>query len=141
MSDLFTLRSARPEDKAWLDEYCRIESMSALDDIDGVTVAVNSEDEPVGFIQIAIGRNGVTHVYPIIVHELWRGMNVGRSLIEDAHARFGELRLVSRGSSIGFYEKLGFSPCDWELIDDEQTEGCSYCSSKEECKPLPMRLA
>lgn len=140
MNELFTLRVANPKDKPWLDSYCYAEGMANLDDIDGVTVAVNPEDEPVGFIQIAVGNNGVAHVYPIVVHASWRGRDVGRALIEDAHKRFGELRLVSRGSSIGFYEKLGFVPCDWGLIDNEQTEGCIDCSMKEECGPLPMRL-
>ena len=140
MSELFTLRPARPEDKVWLDSYCYGEGMANLDDVAGVTVAVNAADEPVGFIQIAQGNNGMAHVYPIVVHPSWRGYDVGRELIQDAHTKYGELRLVSRGSSVGFYEKLGFVPCEWELIDDEQTEGCSDCSMKAECGPLPMRL-
>ncbi len=140
MEELFKLRNARPEDKHWLDTYCAAEGMANLDGVEGVTVAANASDEPVGFIQIAQGRNGVAHVYPIVVHPSWRGYDVGRALIEDAHAIHGELRLVSRGGSIGFYEKLGFVSCDWELIDDEQTEGCSDCTMKDECKPLPMRL-
>lgn len=140
MSDLFTLRAAKPEDKTWLDSYCYAEGMANLDGIEGVTVAANQQDEPVGFIQIALGNNGVAHVYPIVVHPSWRGYDVGRALIEDAHGKHGELRLVSRGSSVGFYEKLGFEPCDWSLVDDEQTEGCSDCTMKAECAPLPMRL-
>lgn len=140
MTELFTLRAAEAKDKTWLDSYCFAEGMANLDDLDGVTVAVNASDEPVGFIQIAMGNNGVAHVYPIVVHPSWRGFDVGRALIEDAHSKFGELRLVSRGSSIGFYEKLGFVPCEWEMIDNEQTEGCVDCSTKAECKPLPMVL-
>lgn len=140
MTELFTLRAAEAKDKPWLDSYCYAEGMANLDDLKGVTVAVNASDEPVGFIQIAIGNNGVAHVYPIVVHLSWRGYDVGRALIENAHAKFGELRLVSRGSSVGFYEKLGFVLCDWEMIDNEQTEGCADCSTKAECKPLPMVL-
>lgn len=140
MSELFTLRPAKSEDKTWLDSYCYAEGMANLDNIAGVTVAANSADEPVGFIQIATGRNGIPHVYPIVVHPSWRGHDVGRALIEDAHEKHGELRLVSRGSSVGFYEKLGFEPCDWNMIDNDQTEGCADCSMKKECEPLPMRL-
>lgn len=140
MSELFKLRAAKPEDKTWLDSYCYQEGMANLDDIDGITVAANSDDEPIGFIQIAIGNNEIAHVYPIVVHPLWRGYDVGRALIKDAHSRFGELRLVSRGSSIGFYEKLGFVACNWDEIDNEQTEGCIDCSMKAECGPLPMKL-
>ena len=140
MDELFTLRPARPGDKPWLDSYCAAEGMANLDGICGVTVAANASDEPVGFIQIARGRNGVAHVYPIVVHPSWRGYDVGSALIEDAHAKHGELRLVSRGSSVGFYERLGFEECAWDMVDDEQTEGCADCSMKDECKPLPMRL-
>lgn len=140
METLFTLRAARADDMPWLNAYCAAEGMANLDGPEGVTVAANGGDEPVGFIQIAMGNNGVAHVYPIVVHESWRGHDVGRALIDDAHARHGELRLVSRGSSVGFYERLGFEPCDWSLIDHEQTEGCVDCAMKAECGPLPMRL-
>ena len=140
MDELFTLRPATQDDKPWLDSYCYAEGMANLDGVEGVTVAANASDEPVGFVQIAQGSNGVAHVYPIVVHSTWRGHDVGRALIEDAHSKHGELRLVSRGSSIGFYERLGFLPCEWELIDDEQTEGCVDCTMKDECGPLPMRL-
>ena len=140
MENLFTLRAARPDDKPWLDSYCAAEGMADLDGVKGVTVAANASDEPVGFVQIAYGRNGVAHVYPIVVHPSWRGYDVGRALVEDAHAKHGELRLVSRGSSVGFYERLGFVACAWEAVDDEQTEGCAECAMKAECAPLPMRL-
>lgn len=140
MSELFTLRVAKEEDAPWLNSYCYQEGMANLDGISDVTVAVNANDEPVGFIQVAYGPSGVAHVYPIVVHESWRGFNVGRALIEDAYKNHGELRLVSRGSSVGFYERLGFEECDWALIDDELTEGCSDCATKFDCKPLAMRL-
>lgn len=140
MPALFTLRPACPGDLPWLDGYCAAEGMANLDGADGVVVAVNCDDEPVGFIQIAYGPKGVAHVYPIVVHSSWRGHDVGRALIADAHAVHGELRLVSRGSSVGFYDKLGFVECDWSLIDNELTEGCIDCPMKGDCSPLPMRL-
>lgn len=140
-SELFTLRNAKAEDKPWLDSYCAAEGMANLDGVEDVVVAANADDEPVGFIQVAYGRNGIAHVYPIVVHPSWRGYDVGRALIENAHDRHGELRLVSRGSSVGFYERLGFVECPWSDVDDEQTEGCADCTMKAECRPLPMRLA
>lgn len=115
--------------------------MADLDGAEKITVAANDADEPVGFIQIAYGPRGVAHVYPIVVHAAWRGYDVGSTLIADAHDRHGELRLVSRGSSVGFYAKLGFQECSWALIDNELTEGCIDCPMKDECAPLPMRLA
>lgn len=140
MSELFTLRPARVDDMPWLNAYCAAEGMANLDDSVDVTVAVNDADEPVGFIQIAYGSRGVAHIYPIVVHPSWRGFDVGRTLIEDAHAHHGELRLVSRGSSIGFYERLGFVECPWDAIDNELTEGCVDCPMADECHPLPMWL-
>lgn len=137
---LFTLRPAKEDDTIWLNSYCAAEGMASLDEISGVTVAANESDEPVGFIQIAYGKFGVAHVYPIVVCDTWRGYGVGRALIDDAHKKCGELRLVSRGTSIGFYKKLGFSECEWNLIENDLTEGCAECSMQKECNPLPMRL-
>ena len=136
----FVLRPAKDEDRLYLDAFCFSERMDSLDDLSGVTVAVDVDDDPIGFIQIAIGSNGIAHVYPIVVNPIWRGQNVGSALISDALSKHGELRLVSRGSSVGFYKKLGFEECDWSLIDDECTEGCADCPTKDECSPLPMLL-
>lgn len=139
MSDLFTLRPARDSDKPYLDAYCSIEGMDTFPDVEGVTVAANADDEPVGFIRIACDAAGVAHVYPIVTYELWRGHGVGRALMEDARARFGELRLVSRGSSKPFYEALGLEDCDWSLIGDGLSEDCLHCEMREDCGPQPMR--
>lgn len=136
----FSLRPACDDDRPYLDAFCLSEGMATLDALDDVTVAVDVDDDPVGFIQILIGDNGVAHVYPVVVNPLWRGSGVGSALMDDALSRHGELRLVSRGSSVGFYEHLGFEECDWSLIDDECTEGCADCADKEACAPRPMRL-
>ena len=136
----FTLRAAQDSDRPFLYAFCYSEGMANLDSLENVTVAVDVDDDPIGFIQIAYGASGVAHVYPIVVNPNWRGLHVGSALIDEMHSRHGELRLVSRGSSVGFYEKLGFQECDWSLIDDDCTEGCADCSTKAECAPLPMRL-
>lgn len=136
----FLLRPAVESDRLFLNAFCYSEGMDNLDSLDGVTVAADMDDDPIGFIQISMGNTGIAHVYPIVVNPEWRGMHVGKTLIDDAYKRHGELRLVSRGSSVGFYRKLGFQECDWSLIDDECTEGCADCPSKAECGPLPMRL-
>ena len=139
MGDLFALRGAREGDRAFLDAYCYSEGMDNLPDLENVTVAVNSADEAVGFIRIAVGSNGVAHVNPIVVHSSWRGYRVGEALMEDAQRRFGELRLIARGSSKGFYEKLGFGECPWEEIDMSVTENCDVCTLVPECQPCPMK--
>lgn len=139
MSELFTLRAAREDDKQLLDSYTFAEGMDAIPSVDGVTVAVNADDVPVAFIRIVADSEGVAHIYPIVTYAPWRGYGIGRALVDDAMARFGELRLVSRGSSRGFYETLGFEACDWSLIEKGVSEDCPHCSWRDECGPVPMR--
>ncbi len=139
MSDLFTLRPARDADLPYLNSYNYAEGMDSLDDVEGVTVAANSADEPVGFIRIEVGPSGRAYVYPIVVHKSWRGYDVGRALMDAALAQHRELRLVSRGSSIGFYKALGYEACSWDEIDEGIGEDCANCSWRDECAPLPMR--
>lgn len=136
---LFTMRSAREDDRAYLDSYCYAEGMDNLPNLENVTVAVNSADEPVGFIRIAIGGNGVAHVNPVVVHKSWRGYHVGETLMAREQERYGELRLVARGSSKGFYDRLGFEPCPWDEVDLSVTENCDVCTLVEECQPCPMK--
>ncbi|MBQ9953886.1 MAG: GNAT family N-acetyltransferase [Eggerthellaceae bacterium] len=136
---LFTLRPAKDEDRAFLDAYCYAEGMDYLPNLENVTVAANSGDEAVGFIRIAIGANGIAHVNPVVVHSSWRGYHVGETLMEHAQQIYGELRLVARGSSKGFYEKLGFKACPWEEVDLSVTENCDVCTLVEECQPCPMK--
>ncbi len=136
---LFTLRPARDEDRAFLDAYCYAEGMDYLPNLENVTVAANSGDEAVGFIRIAIGANGIAHVNPVVVHPSWRGYHVGETLMEHAQQIYGELRLVARGSSKGFYEKLGFEACPWEEVDLSVTENCDVCTLVDECQPCPMK--
>lgn len=138
---LFTLRQAKESDKPFLDSYTYAEGMDNIPDLEGVTVAVNSDDDPVAFIRIVKDSEGVAHVYPIVTYGPWRGYGVGRALIDDARASNGELRLVSRGSSRGFYEALGFEECSWSLIEPGVSEDCPSCSWRDECSPCPMRIA
>lgn len=141
MDELFTLRGARPEDKELLDSYAYAEGMDNIPDVDGVTVAVNGDDIPVGFIRIVLDSEGIANVYPIVTYAPWRGYGVGRSLIEHALDEHGELKLVSRGASRGFYEALGFVPCDWNAIEHGFSEDCDSCTWRDECDPCPMRIS
>ena len=76
-----------------------------------VRVAVNDEDVVVGFCRLQDDVNGIAYVNPIVTYSAWRGYGVGRALIEDARDLAGELRLIARGTSEGFYRKLGFVEC------------------------------
>ena len=138
--DLFTIRDARADDKPVLDAYANAEGMDAIPDIEGVRVAVNGDDEVVGFIRIALDEeDGTAFVNPVITHETWRGYGVGRALMDEALARHGELRLVSRGGSLPFYEALGYERIGWDLIKMALVDDCDHCELRDECGPVPMR--
>lgn len=139
MSDeLFTLRPAADKDRGLIDAYAYAEGMDRIPSLENVTVAANAEDECVGFLRLAFSDAGVAHVNPVVVYGAWRGYGVGRALMEDALARCGELRLVARGSSVGFYRALGFSEVPWEDIATYVTEDCEHCDLRDECEPVPM---
>lgn len=141
MADLFSLRPAVEADRPYIDALAYSEGMDRLPSLEGVTVAANGSDEPVGFIRIVRDSQGVAHVNPVAVHGLWRGYGVGRALMEQAQGECGELRLVSRGSSKPFYDALGFECCGWDLIEKGVSEDCDGCEMRAECGPQPMRKA
>ena len=138
---LFTIRDAREGDMMLIDAYAHAEGMDKIPGPDRVRVAVNGDDEVVGFCRLQDDANGVSYVNPIVTYEPWRGYGVGRALIEDARSIAGELRLISRGTSEGFYYKLGFSEMPWSEVDLEAaSEDCDNCPYREACGPVPMRL-
>ena len=141
MSSLFTIRDAREGDLPLLNAYAFSVGMDAMPGIERIRVAVNTQDEPVGFCRLQDDAEGIAYVNPIVVYEPWRMHGVGRALIEDAHDAAGELRLIARGESAGFYRVLGFEDMPWEIADlAAASEDCDNCPYREECNPVPMRL-
>lgn len=109
-------------------------------------VAVNEEDEVVGFIRVLKvvdtkkpEGNG-SYVYPIIVYKSWQGYGVGRKLIAYAHQRFGELRLVACKASREFYPKCGFEPLDWDEVAPQIANDCTQCGDLLSCNPQAFVL-
>ena len=140
MDELFTIRDAEERDMPNVQYYAALEGMDNLPGTELVRVAVNADDVPVGFCRLQADEQGIYYVNPIVVCAPWRGFGVGRALIEDAVERAGELRLIARGESVGFYERLGFSPMPWNMVDLEAaSEDCENCFAREECHPVPMR--
>lgn len=135
---LFTIRAGREEDRAALDELCLREGMDEVPSIEHVRVAVHSPHQVIGFIRIARDDKGIAFVNPVITHEAWRGFGVGRALMEEALAQYGELRLVARGKSVGFYKALGFKPLAWEGVKMDLVEDCDACELRDECHPQPL---
>lgn len=141
MTGLFTIRDARDADMGLVDAYAGEAGMDRIPGPARVRVAVNADDEVVGFCRLQDDVNGIAYVNPIVVYSAWRGYGVGRALIEDARAQAGELRLIARGTSEGFYRRLGFSEMPWEDVDLEAAEeDCDRCPYRAECGPVPMKL-
>ncbi len=141
MAELFTIRDARESDMALIDAYANAEGMDVIPGPDRVRVAVNDDDAVVGFCRLQDDVNGVAYVNPIVTYSAWRGYGVGRALIDDARAIAGELRLISRGTSEGFYRKLGFVEMSWDEVDLEAaSEDCDNCPYRAQCGPVPMKL-
>ncbi len=141
MSELFSIRDARADDMGLIDAYAQAEGMDVMPGPERIRVAVNDDDVAVGFCRLQDDEGGIAYVNPIVTYAPWRGYGVGRALIEDARTIAGELRLVSRGTSEGFYRKLGFEPMPWNEVDlKAASEDCDNCPYRADCGPVPMRL-
>ena len=140
-SKLFSIRDAREDDMPLVNSYAAMEGMDMMPSADRIRVAVEDNDLVVAFCRLQDDANGIAYVNPIVVYDLWRGQGVGRALIEDARTSAGELRLIARGGSVGFYRRLGFVDMPWEIADQAAaSEDCDGCPYREQCNPQPMRL-
>ena len=138
----FTIRDARQEDMAAIDALAHDEGMDRIPGPERVRVATSIRGDVVAFCRLQDDVNGIAYVNPIVTHPLWRSRGVGRALIEDARSLAGELRLISRGTSEGFYRKLGFVEMPWSEVDLEAaSEDCDNCPWRDTCGPVPMKLA
>lgn len=140
MGALFTIRNVKPADLVLANMLSAAEGMGPVQEGDCIRVAVNEGDEVVGFARFVFDEAGTCHVNPVVVYPTWRRYGVGRALMNDALARYGEVRLVSRGNSKAFYEALGFVPCAWSDIYAPVARECDECELREECNPQPMHF-
>ena len=137
-----TLRPARETDMELVNAYAAWEGMDAIPSPEGVTVAVNKDDAPVGFVRVWVDeREGQAYVNPIVLYRPWRRLGIGQLMMEDVQNRFGSIRLVSRGVSVPFYRALGYVDIEWERIAPEIASDCDGCEMRDECKPQPMEHA
>lgn len=104
-------------------------------------VAVDENDKPLGFIRIykvfekdQPEGNG-SYVYPVIVAKDLHTRGIGRALIDYAHEKHGELKLVACRASRDFYPKCGFDPLSWEFVAHRIAYDCEMCSDLPTCDP------
>lgn len=148
MGSLFTTR------KVWTSDIPYLKMLFAEDgmplppkkDLMRGIVAVNSKDEPVGFIRILQAKdekdsfkNG-NYVYPVIVFKNWQGHGVGRTLIETAYEKYGTLKLVACKASQKFYPKCGFKTLEWGEVAHIIENDCKECPDLATCNPQPYIL-
>ena len=136
---LFSIRDAAESDLPAINAMSAAEGMGAAEATDVVFVAVNADGEAVGFIRLAHDEEQGWHINPVVVYPTWRRHGVGKALVAYALDRFGELRLVSRGTSRAFYEALGFEAVPWEMVSPPIAAECDGCEAFGECSPVPMR--
>ena len=137
---LFTMRPTKEDDLPYLQMMASGQEVGIPPNyLEGGTSAVNHEDIPVGYIHVEQTPKG-PHVAPVVVFEHWRGIDVGTALMKHAFDEYGPLKLVSNGSSNGFYEKLGFEAVGWDEIEPSFQRDCLECPYYEQCGPKPYLL-
>ncbi len=139
--ELFHIREARPKDMPVVDSYANAEGMDSLENPENTYVAVSADEEVVGFIHLTFADDGITYVNPVLVYPTWQKFGVGRALMDYAFERHKELRLVARGWNGAFYERLGYEPIPWDMIDPAVAADCDGCEMYDECQPAPMRIS
>ena len=72
------------------------------------------------------------------VHRAWQGRGLGSQLVKALVAGLDQVKLVARGSAAPFYQKLGFQPAAWDVIDASLRLECGDCPLLVDCKPVPM---
>jgi GNAT superfamily N-acetyltransferase len=145
-SPLFTIRAAEKRDLVYIQMICEEGGLVLIESIAELTVAVNEEDLPVGFIHIERvvddanpAANGA-YVYPIAVFEAWQRQGVATALIRHAAQVAGDLRLVACAPARDFYPRVGFEPLDWEHVAARIARDCELCSLRAPCAPTPFIL-
>ncbi|MDR0500309.1 MAG: GNAT family N-acetyltransferase [Coriobacteriales bacterium] len=144
---LFTIRQADKRDLDLLASLFISEHMPVPSDEDLLsgTVAVNDDDEVVGFIRIRIVLDEIcanktgNYVYPVIVFANWRDRGVARALCDYELSRHGELKLVACSASQDFYPRAGFAFEDWSNIASVIAQDCKQCPDLTSCNPQPFR--
>ncbi|MDR2493101.1 MAG: GNAT family N-acetyltransferase [Coriobacteriales bacterium] len=142
-SSLFSLRPAQLDDLPGIRVVSDDARMPAIESVAHCLVAVNDDDEAVGFIRLKLLPDPldpaltVPYVYPVAVHSTWQGLGVGTALVKAAAQRYGQLRLVACSRSQGFYEQLGMARAPWESIAPEIAGDCTWCPDAAHCTPQP----
>lgn len=136
----YIVRTACECDLPAINALCEAEGLELVEDLAGVWVA-DAEDGILGFVRMTPGCNGYMHINPIATNPEIRHAGVGRTLISTMLNEYGEVRLIARGESKGFYHKLGAQDIDWSEVDTSAGHDCTGCPIIDECVPTPMTIS
>ena len=110
--------------------------MDYVDPVEHYILAVDDKEI------IGCGRledhESIAMIRPVVVSQEYRRQGIGRLLLKGIMPADKITALVARHESVQFYEALGFSKVEWEMIPPTQQEECASCPHRLECRPQPM---
>jgi len=130
------LRKAGPEDRDMLTALLWENEMEYADPVEHYVLAVEGKEI------IGCGRSedyeSLVLIRPVVVSQKYRRQGIGRLLLKSIMPVDRPTALVARRESIKFYEALGFSKAEWEIIPTTHQKECALCPHRVECRPQPM---
>ena len=133
---MIELRIAGPEDRDMLTALLWENEMEYADPVEHYVLAVD------GIEIIGCGRvedyERIVMIRPVVVSQKYRRQGIGRLLLKGIMPVDRPTALVARRESIKYYEALGFTKAEWEMIPLTQQEECTSCPHRLECRPHPM---
>jgi N-acetylglutamate synthase-like GNAT family acetyltransferase len=135
--DNVQIRRWQSSDFAAIQRLQEIYEMSGSIDPDTCIVAEKSQ-ELIGFANMGY-KGKIPYLRQIVIAPESQHKGVGRRLGQNFMKDFPGLHVVARGYAKGFYQRLGFSPIEWQEIHPDMIEECQQCAELKSCMPVPMK--
>ena len=133
---MIKLRAATIDDRNALIALLTEADMDYVDPPEGYVLAV--EGETIAGCGRLEDHGDIVMLRPLVVAEAYRGSGVGRRILEGIMPVDKRTGLVARGEAVAFYEALGFSLSEWDIIPPSRRADCEACPKRTECNPQPM---
>lgn len=135
-TDRLQIRIARPEDLQVICELMATYDMVGDFTIENCLVAERG-GTLAGFARVEY-LSQRAYIRPIVIAAQFQGQGIGKLLMQRLFELDRSLAVVSRGSAVGFYNRLGFEPVDWEDIPTVYRNECIACPDYKTCWPVPL---
>ena len=136
---LFQLRPAEPRDLDGINLISAESGFGSFANVDNIAVAVNDQDQTVGFLHIELVKTAAgqpeAYIYPVATYSAWRHLGVGSALVSQALERYGQLFLVACSDSQGFYINSGFQEIPMSAVAPQIAADCDACADQATCRP------